>query len=508
MAGYADQGGAGAFERSRAVFESVVAELTAAESGPLTHAELEERLTERSRELMRQLYQDHLDLRTAREQRRTDVVGGDGLVRTRVENAHRRQLTTVFGQVSVDRLAYRALGAPNLYPADAVLNLPVEKHSHGLRRLTAVEAVRGSFEQAQAAVEQASGVSVGKRQVETLAQAAATDIEVFYAGRRPDPSPVDTLLVMQVDGKGIVMRPEALREATAKAARVARQKLATRLSPGEKTGRKRMAELAAVYDAAPVPRTAADIIAGPRPDTTAPAERRRGPIATGKWLTASVTSDIPAVVRAGFDEAQRRDPDHRRTWVVLVDGNRTQIQAIHAEATTRGVSTHLVLDFIHVLQYLWKAAWSFFYPGDRDAQTWVADQAIKILQGNPGQVAAGLRRRATRFGYSPTERAGADTCAAYLTSNKPYLDYATALAAGWPIATGVIEGACRHLIKDRMDITGARWGLAGAEAVLKLRALTANGDFDTYWAFHLQQEHQRVHQSRYLPYRDDLTLAA
>ena len=123
----------------------------------------------------------------------------------------------------------------------------------------------------------------------------------------------------------------------------------------------------------------------------------------------------------------------------------------------------------------------------------MAGKLTRILEGHAAAVAAGIRRRATRFGYKGTERKGADTCAAYLDAKRPYLDYAGALAAGWPIATGVIEGACRHLVKDRMDITGARWGLASAEAVLKLRALRANGDFDQYWQYHLEQEHHRNH---------------
>ena len=120
----------------------------------------------------------------------------------------------------------------------------------------------------------------------------------------------------------------------------------------------------------------------------------------------------------------------------------------------------------------------------------------KILDGK-ARVAAGIRRRATTYGYTGKEREGADACAGYLTAKRPYLGYATALAKGWPIATGVIEGACRHLVKDRMDITGARWGLTGAEAILKLRAVWANGDFDDYWAYHLGKEHERIHASRY-----------
>jgi len=145
----------------------------------------------------------------------------------------------------------------------------------------------------------------------------------------------------------------------------------------------------------------------------------------------------------------------------------------------------------------YKAAWSFFEPGDPDAETWVAGRAAQILAGNAAAVAAGIRRRATTYGYQGKERDGADACANYLTAKNPYLDYGTALAGGWPIATGVIEGACRHLVKDRFDITGARWSLNGAEAILKLRALTANGDFDDYWAYHLRKEHERIHQSRY-----------
>jgi hypothetical protein len=215
-------------------------------------------------------------------------------------------------------------------------------------------------------------------------------------------------------------------------------------------------------------------------------------------LTASVTHDAATVVGRLFDEADRRDPTHARTWIALVDGNNHQIDRIQAEATQRGIDVTILCDFIHVLEYLWKAAWSFHQEGDPTAEEWVQDKAIAVLQGKATRVAAGLRRAATRRGLDPPQRAGADACATYLINKEPYLDYPTALHNGWPIATGVIEGACRHLVKDRMDITGARWGLSGAEAILKLRALRSNGDFDTYWRYHLAQERRRVHESRYL----------
>jgi hypothetical protein len=503
MSAYAQDAAAEPFARSREMFASVVSELESAGTGRCTHGELEDLLTTRSRDLMRTMMQDHLDLRVVREQRQEEVTGADGVARTRVEQGHQRELAGVFGPVTVTRMAYRAPGAANLYPADGVLNLPEEKHSHGLRRLAAIESSRGSFQQATAAVERATGVRVGKRQLEQLAQAAAVDVDSFYARTRPGSRPATDLLVLTADAKGIVMLPEALRETTRKTAAGSRHKLATRLSPGEKTGRKRMAELGCVYDATPVPRTPADIIT--RPGSRRDRKARHGPVAEGKWLTASVTDDIPAVIGQVFDEAARRDPGQQRTWVVLVDGNRTQIEAITAEAARRRFTVHIVVDFVHVLEYLWKAAWSFFYSGDPEAERWVAEQAVKVLDGKAGDVVAGIRRRATRCGYSAAERKSADEAADYLTSKKPYLRYDRALQAGWPIATGIIEGACRHIVKDRLDVTGARWGLSGAEAVLTLRALLANGDFEPYWKFHLEQEHQRVHLSRY---QQDYTLTA
>jgi hypothetical protein len=513
MQGYAPACRDEAFTGAREHFAQTE-EWLAGEAAGLQHAELEEQLEARGRELVRRLFQGHLDLLAAREERRDDVAGEDGVVRTRAERGRSRPLVTKFGQVSVSRIAYRSPGRSNVHVLDAALNLPEEKHSHGLRRLAAIEAARGSMEAAGAAITRATGVTMGKRQVEELAHRCAAHVEAFYLQRVVSPAPDGWPLILTFDGKGIVMLPGALRPATARAAASAQAKLTTRLSPGEKNGRKRMAELACVYDAAPVPRTPEEIISTPagkrrkNKAQTAKAEgkaRPREPQARGKWLTASVTDDIPAVIAAAFDEAERRDPGHSREWAVLIDGNNTQIEAATAEAAGRGITVTIVIDFIHVLEYLWKAAWSFFDKGEPAAEEWVADQARKILHAKSAQVAAGIRRRATTYGYSGPERAGADEAARYLDSKKDYLGYATALNKGWPIATGVIEGACRHIVKDRMDITGARWGLEGAEAILKLRALIATGDFDDYWRFHLRREHERIHHAKY---RDSYVLAA
>jgi hypothetical protein len=479
------------FTRSRARFEELIGFLDGAGAAKLDHGELERCLDAAGRELLRLLFQDHLDLRAQQEERMAEVVGSDGVARHYAEPGHARPLATIFGEVSVNRLAYRHKGEANLHPADGALNLPAERYSHGLRRLAAIEASRGSFDDTVEAIDRASGIHVPKRQTETLARRAAVDFDAFYAARTLERAADDDVLVISADGKGIVMLPGALRKATADAAAKANHKLKARLSKGEKRGRKRMAEVGAVYDIAPAPRSPTDIIGGEAQ------EKAPAPKATNKWLTASVITDAAEVISSVFDEAERRDPAHERTWVALVDGNNRQIERIQAEAATRSITITVLVDVVHLLEYLWSAAWSFFDEGDPAAETWVADKALSVLEGNASIVVAAIRRKSTRLGLDPDARNNADTCADYLLSKRDHLDYPRALENGWPIATGVIEGACRHLVKDRMDLTGARWGLPGAEAVLQLRALRTNGDFDEYWSFHTRQEHQRVHRSRY-----------
>ena len=246
-----------------------------------------------------------------------------------------------------------------------------------------------------------------------------------------------------------------------------------------------------MYEITPAPRTPQDVLA-PTSEKLLPA-----PTAKHKWLTASVVEDAATVVADIFDEAERRDPDHQRQWVALVDGNNHQIDRIKTEAKKRKVKVKIVIDVVHVLEYLWGAAWCFFDEGDPAAETWVREKVLAVLKGKAGIVAAAIRRKATLLQLPEEKRVKADRAADYLLNKRPYLDYPTALENGWPIATGVIEGACRHLVKDRMDITGARWGLQGAEAILKLRALISNNDFDAYWDYHLAQERHRTHDLRY-----------
>ena len=482
------------FAAAREQFSHLLRELQSDPVLGMQHGDVEVLISREGTELLRRLLQGHLDLRSARECEREAVVGSDGVARTRCREGCERDLMSVFGEVQVRRRGYGVPGVSSVFPLDAELNLPADKYSHGLRQRVAQEVAKGSFDAAVESIERGTGGKVPKRQAETLAAEVSQDFEAFYATREAtQPEATTDPLVMSEDGKGIVMRVEGLREGTRKAAERSRHKLKTRLSQGEKKNRKRMAMVAAVYSVAAQPRSAEAVMGleAEEPQST-PRPRARN-----KRVWASVERDPGVVTEELFAEAQRRDPEQRRPWVMLVDGHKDQLKHIRACIARYGVSVILILDFIHVLEYLWKAAYAFCAPGTEEAEAWVQERALEVLKGRASQVAGGMRRSATLRGLSAKKRLAVDDCADYLLDYRDMLRYDAYLAQGLPIATGVIEGACRHLVKDRMDITGARWGLQRAEAILKLRSLQSSNDADAYWDFYKAQALRRNHASRY-----------
>jgi hypothetical protein len=470
---------------------SMVGVVASGEANSWEHDRMEAWVGEQGRELQRLFLQGMFDERHRNEPKHSVVVGADFIERT-----HKRDrsvdLVTPVGEVEVSRTCYSAPEEGSVVPLDAQLALPPGRYSDGMKRLAAIESVRGSFEQAQRAIKRQTGVDIPKRQLLSLVSEAATDFEAFYDRHRvvPVEAGADDFLVLTCDGKGVVMRPSGLRDATRRAAEAHEHKLRGRLSKGEKNGRKRMAAVAAIYNIAPFRRTAEEIM-----DSTAEPEATR-PRPINKRVFARLDVDMKQVVKDLFDEAEARDPERKRRWVVLVDGANHQLSLVRREARRRKLAVTIVVDFIHVLEYLWSAAWDFFEEGDTEAEAWVVQRAQEILRGKASLVAAGIRRSAT---LRKLERRGnADAAADYLLKKRNFLSYDLALEAGYPIATGVIEGACRHLVKDRMDITGARWGLEGGEAVLRLRSIWSSDDFEEYWPFHLALAHDRTYGSDYV----------
>jgi len=481
------------FVRARTHAARVEGKLGSMEMIRAPHSDVEELCDAQGKEWARLMLEEHLALRAALE-KRVEVKGADGVERGSTRESE-RHLETVVGTVAVPRNAYQAPGSEDLHPMDAVLNLPRERFSYGIRKLVAKEVARASFDEVVEMVKDWGGASIAKRQVEELAVRAAQDFDAFYEQREPAHDPATDLLVLSTDGKGIVMRHEDLRQATRLAAEKKVNKLQTRLAPGEKNNRKRMAQVAAVYSVAPWPRTATEVLRKPaEKDTT------KRPKPHDKRVWASVEKHPRKVIRAMFDEALRRDPERQRRWVVLVDGEPKQLAAVKAEARRIGVKPTILVDVIHVLEYVWKAARALFGQSTPEAEAWVEARLLALLTGRSGgEVAQTIRWWESRRELDDAAHKMIDNACGYLAdrTRTRLMHYAAALRDGLPIATGVIEGACRYLVKDRMDRTGARWSLTGAEAVLRLRAVRASGDFDAYWQFHLAREKERNHLTRY-----------
>lgn len=476
---------------AQAAMDKIIERLMAMADEGATADDVSQLLAKDGTALLRDLMQGYFD-RRAEQERRVQVVGADGIKRTEVRASSRR-IETPVGEIEVKRLLYQAPGVEGLAPLDAVLGLPDEKYTHELRRIVAEESAKSSFDEVAELITKRTGAHVPKRQIEQLTVRSAQDFDAYYGDRLLEPEVTDDLLVLSFDGKGIAMRHADLREATRKAAEAEPQRLHTRLAKGEKPNRKRMAQVATVYSIARWNRTSADVLHGLRDDRD---DARPRP--TNKRVWASAQRSAQGVIDDAFAEASRRDPEHRRRWVVLVDGQHDQIKRVERAAHRFGAKITIVLDIVHVLEYLWSAAYAFHKDGTPEAESWVEHQLVKLLAGaSGGAIAKSLRLMIKSHSLDAKAAKPVEKAAGYLVKHTKLLHYDRALADGLPIATGVIEGACRYLVQDRMGRTGARWSLTGAEAILRLRALRASGDFDDYWQFHLAKEHERTHRSRY-----------
>jgi hypothetical protein len=480
--------------------------------------DMEALAVEECRRIGRESLQLALDSQAHEEARLAGVTGADGVRRTRREDSS-VSLLTMLGDVRIRRVSYRSgqAGVPGLHPRDAVLNLPPGGFSWLVRKLAEMACRSGTYEGAREIIAAVTGTVIGKRQLQEMMEDCAADADSFARDRPlprapvitgPDGQEAPVTGVASADGKGVSMLPQALRPQAARKATARDGTRARKLGSGEKNGNKRIAETGVVYDCLPPqgePRTAAEIMRRPH------GQPARHPKALNRWYTSGIVASCAEVIADVFAEIDRRDPRHERQWAGLVDGNNHQIEMFRAEAGRRGMDMPLLIDFIHVIEYLWKAAWCFVPAGDiTAAEALVTGWGEEILLGRSRAVVAGIRHRAAASPPRPGSEHDKNIrkTTHYLQAKEPYLDYPAALANGRPISTGIIEGACRHLVGDRMCITGARWGLKGAQSVLWMRAIAANGGTAAYWNHHIHHEHQRNHLSKYQDPPGGLTLAA
>jgi hypothetical protein len=456
----------------------------AGDAGALDHGDRETAIAESGRELQRRLLEATFTIDAGGEERTGQVTSAAGIRHGTVEKGHDRGVISIFGPVRATRLAYRNRREANLYPADARWALPGGPYSLGMRALVAYHLAGGGYGQAQDVIAARTGVRIGRAQLAGLAQDMAGWVDDFYDQRAQGADtglPASDVIMMQADGKGIAVLPGHR---------------AGKGSDATHPGIKKMAEIVAVADFTPAVREPGDIAAPP-----ARRKEHPGPQARDKWVAASITGSIEEMIGKAYDHADLRDPLRVRQRVFLVDGNKQQITAIGDHARARGLKVPVLIDFIHVSGYLGKAA-AALHPADpQAAREWADGQRLRVLHGRAKAVAATLASVAAkaRAKNSRLDLTDVDKAVTYLTNNHMHMRYDKALANGWPIATGMIEGACRFVIEDRFGITGARWSLDGAEIILKLRAVAVNGDLDDYMDYCKARYRTDIHLSRYDP---------
>ena len=409
-------------------------------------------------------------------------------VRLGQRRQHRRNYESLFGTIHIERLGYGGRGQQSIHPLDEELNLPGRKYSHLLQERGAHRCGRGPFDEALDELQTTCAGHVPKRQLEQVVVDAAQDFQEFYkerGGSAPSPAASGSIITCGIDCKGVPKRKT-------EAERAEPRKI--RLGKGEKRTKKKMATVASVHTTAPYPRTAEQVVANLMdPDAPKPEEPRPRP--EGRRLWASVKQNKDEVIKEVAEEMQRRDPDGVKTAVCVMDGEKALKTRALKHLGRVFPALILVLDIIHVVEYLWKSAYAFHEPESEAARLWVRERLLRILTGEVSLVARGMRQSATKQNLSPKNREEVDKTCNYFLNNKDRMRYDEYLAKGLPIASGSAEGACGHLVKDRMEITGASWDVDedGAEAVLRIRALDKSGDWDEYWKFHMEQDRKRLY---------------
>jgi hypothetical protein len=239
------------------------------------------------------------------------------------------------------------------------------------------------------------------------------------------------------------------------------------------------------------------------PDEEAPPVKRLGP--QHKRLWASLPYDQDGDLVSATDETfawlahevARRNPKADKPTLLLMDGQKSLWEA--AQRDVPSDPTVEILDLLHATPRIWDAAHLFYDRDSDDALDFVYDRVLRMLRGEVRAVVSGLRQMGTKRKLRGKKREQLATICGYLQNNAHRMRYDAHLAAGYPIASGVIEDACRHFVKDRMERSGMRWTIESAQAMLDLRSTYLNGDWDTFMAYRIKQETQRSQRLGILP---------
>jgi hypothetical protein len=384
---------------------------------------------------------------------------------------------SVFGKLAFPRHYFYQADLGGQCPLDAALSLPKRCYSDLLRDWLGYETTDSAYRESSSSVARILGLDLSVAALEAVVRDDACDVAAFYDQDAAPvaPTALGTILVAQADGKGVPMVQPPVTTAP------------VRLGKGQKRTKKKEASVTSLYTIAPYVRTPQEVLAAllHQSDPTSAARRPR-PVQ--KELRASLDGKEAAISKLAQRGALREGP-HIMDRVALTDG---------AEPLQQQMLTHLpeyvlVLDIMHAAEYLWDTANALLGETAPERTPWIKQQLEQVLTGQTSAVIARLDQIASEPGRTAAQVQAVQKTAGYYRRNLPYMRYDVYLARGWPIGTGVVEGACGHLVKDRMEQGGMRWTKDGAQAILDLRAVRLTNDWEAYWQFHRHKQHERLY---------------
>jgi hypothetical protein len=428
----------------------------------------------------------------------------DGQVCERLPDLHSRRYLSIFGPFLLARTAYGSREGQKIefVPLDNRLQLPASAFSYVLQDWDQGLCVEQAFGQAQSTVARILNLKQSVDSLEQMNVQMAEQVTDFRENRpQPDPATEGPILVTSGDGKGIVMR-----RAAADPAPVAHR------TKGQKASQKRMAIVGTAYTVDRYVRTPEEVVAMLFREDPKPPPRPQ-PCCKRVWASlpqlnqaGELHSGLDLVYDWLLNEVVERNPGLAKEMVHLGDGQESLWQARQDHLPNRNLTD--ILDLLHVTPRLWQAAHVFYPEGSAAAEAFARERILRVLRGEVAGVVQGLRRMGTQWGLKGAKKKTLGQVCAYLSKNRERMRYDEYLAKGYPIASGVIEGACRHLVKDRMERAGMHWTPVGAQAMLDVRSTYVNGDWEEYQAYRIQRETQRLYPHRYLVEGSEFCMAA
>jgi hypothetical protein len=404
---------------------------------------------------------------------------------TRLRYQEKRPTTyfSVFGKIRFRRHYFHAPGQKGIYPLDAELSLPPRSYSDLLRDWAEYCSTDESYDESNRVLKRILGLSLSKQALETAVQEDADDVEAFYEQKVAPPLETEgSILVIQADGKGVPMvRDESAQQPA-------------RRAKGQKKTKKKESVVTAIYTIAPYLRTPQQVVDALLPDPEQSKKSRQSstqpqrPAPVGKEVRATMKGKVFAIERLAR-RVHLREGQHIKHRVALTDG----AEPFQGKILDFFSRFTLILDIIHASEYLWNVANTLLGETHPDRTAWVKKHLLCILSGQTETVIQTLEGCCQDPDISSAQRKALKSTIGYYRRNLPYMRYDRYLARGWPIGTGVVEGACGHLVKDRMEQSGMRWTLSGAEAILDLRAVRINDDWHAYQSFRRERQHQQLY---------------